>query len=399
MLSRNKSGNRQQMSQPTAFVGARIFDGHVWHDDAALIEEGGRVAGIVPAAELPGDIDRVTLEGGMLVPGFVDLQVNGGGGVLFNNDISVEAIRTICAAHAAYGTTALLVTLITDVPEATERAIAAGRAAKGEVPGYLGLHLEGPHLSLARKGTHAPELIRPMEASDLDRIVAAVPEIANLLVTVAPESVTREQIVALARAGVHVSLGHTDASYEIAMASFEAGATMATHLFNAMSQLGNREPGVVGAVIDSPDIYAGLIADGIHVHSAAIRTALRAKADPGRVFLVTDSMSQTGTGLTEFALNGRTVYRADGALRLADGTLAGADLDMIDAVWFAAREGGAGLDEALRMASLYPARAMGLDAEYGHLGVGARSDFVHIDEADRISAVFISGKPVHPRPI
>jgi N-acetylglucosamine-6-phosphate deacetylase len=387
------------MSQPTAFVGARIFDGHVWHYDAALIEEGGRVAGIVPVAGLPGDIGRVTLEDGMLVPGFVDLQVNGGGGVLFNNDISVEAIRTICAAHAAYGTTALLVTLITDVPEATDRAIAAGRAAKGEVPGYLGLHLEGPHISLARKGTHAPELIRPMEASDLDRIVAAVPEIANLLVTVAPESVTREQIVALARAGVHVSLGHTDASYETAMASFEAGATMATHLFNAMSQLGHREPGVVGAVIDSPDIYAGLIADGIHVHPAAIRAALRAKADPGRIFLVTDSMSQTGTGLTEFSLNGRTVYRADGALRLADGTLAGADLDMIDAVWFAAREGGAGLDEALRMASLYPARAMGLDAEHGHLGVGARSDFVHIDAAERISAVFISGKPVHPRPI
>ena len=386
------------MSQPTAFVGARIFDGHRWHDRAALIEEGGRVAGIVPSAGLADGIARVALDGGMLVPGFVDLQVNGGGGVLFNNDISVDAISTICAAHAAYGTTALLATLITDIPEATDRAIAAGRAARGRVPGYLGLHLEGPHLSLARKGTHAPDLIRPMEAADLDRIVAAAPGIANLLVTVAPESVTREQVVALVRAGVRVSLGHTDASYETAMAYFDSGATMATHLFNAMSQFGSREPGVVGAVIDSPDIYAGLIADGIHVHPAAIRMALCRRGGSGRIFLVTDSMSQTGTDLAEFSLNGRTVHRVGGALRLADGTLAGADLDMIDAVWFAARDGGVGLDEALRMASLHPARAMGLDAEYGHLGVGSRSDFVHIGPGDRVAGTWIGGEPVYPRP-
>jgi len=380
------------MSDLLAISGARIFDGHLWHDDAALLVEFGYVSGIVRSGAIPANADTVRLDGGMVVPGFVDLQVNGGGGVLFNNDPSVDAIRTICAAHAQFGTTALLPTLITDTVAVNVAAISAGKsAAEQAVPGFIGLHLEGPHLALARKGTHDPALIRPMDDADLARLIAARTDLPNLLCTVAAETVTPGQIKALTEAGIVVSIGHSDAGADDATAAFSSGASMATHLFNAMSQLGNREPGVVGAVLTSPAIYAGLIADGIHVHPAAIEIALRAKSGPGRIFLVTDAMSQTGTDLTTLTLNGRTISRSEGALRLADGTLAGADLDMIDAVNFMVDRMGLSLDEAVRMASLYPADAMGISGTHGHLLHGATADFVHLSDDRAVRSTWIGG--------
>jgi len=383
------------MSDLLAIAGARIFDGHVWHDDAALLIEFGMVSAIVPVAAVPAHSSLVHTGDGIVVPGFIDLQVNGGGGVLFNNDPSISAIRTICAAHARFGTTALLPTLISDTVPVTLAAIAAGQAAAAQaVPGFLGLHLEGPHLSLARKGTHDPALIRPMDEADLARLIAARAELPNLLLTVAPETVTPAQIAALTQAGIVVSLGHSDASYDVVAAAFAAGATMATHLFNAMSQLGNREPGMVGAALHIEGVHAGLIADGIHVHPAAIDFALRAKAGRGKLFLVTDAMSQTGTDLGEFTLNGRTITRADGALRLADGTLAGADLDMIDAVTFMHQRIGLPLEEALRMAALYPAEALGIADTHGHLAPGAVASFVHLGPGHDVRATWIAGAEV-----
>lgn len=384
------------MSDLLAVSGARIFDGYDWHDDATLLAEFGHVSGIVAAHAIPSNAVSIQLDGGSLVPGFIDLQVNGGGGVLFNNDPSLSAIRTICAAHARFGTTALLPTLITDTVAVNVAAIAAGIAAwQHRLPGFIGLHLEGPHLSLARKGTHDPSLIRPMDADDLARILAAGTELPNLICTVAAETVTTDQIRTMAEAGIVVSVGHSDASYDTTTRAFEAGATMATHLFNAMSQLGNREPGVVGAVLDHPAIFAGLIADGIHVHPAAIGSALRARREAGHIFLVTDSMSQTGTDLVSFTLNGRTVTRADGALRLADGTLAGADLDMIDAVNFMVDRMGLDLAEALRMASLHPANAIGIAATHGHLRPGAEVNFVHLSDDRQVRSTWIGGVRVY----
>lgn len=383
------------MSDLLAITGARIFDSATWHDDAALLIEFGYVAGIVPASEIPANAERVTLSGGMIVPGFIDLQVNGGGGILFNNDTSLDAIRTICAAHAQFGTTALLPTLITDTAEVNEKAIAAGLAAEeARVPGFIGLHLEGPHLSLARKGTHDPALIRPIDESDLARLKRAAETLPNLICTVAAETATPQQIAVLSEAGAVVSIGHSDADYATAMAAFEAGATMSTHLFNAMSQMGNREPGVVGATLDNPKAFAGLIADGIHVHPASIGAALRAKRGPGKIFLVTDAMSQTGTDIQTLTLNGRTITRADGALRLADGTLAGADLDMIDAVNFMVDTIGLDFDEVLRMASLYPAEAMGIEATYGTLQRGAVGSFAHLSDGRQVKATWIDGVEV-----
>lgn len=385
------------MSDLLAIMGPRIFDGYDWHDDAAMLVEFGHVVGMVPVDDVPANAERITLDGGMIVPGFIDLQVNGGGGVLFNNDPSVDAIRRICAAHAQFGTTALLPTLITDTVAVNEAAIAAGiAAAEQHVPGFLGLHLEGPHLSEARKGTHDPSLIRPMDDADLARLERAAATLPNLLCTVAAETVTADQIEALVGAGAVVSIGHSDAGYDLANTAFASGASMVTHLFNAMSQLGNREPGVVGAALDQPRVFAGLIADGIHVHEATIKAALRAKQGDARIFLVTDAMSQTGTDLTEFTLNGRTITRADGALRLADGTLAGADLDMIDAVRFIIETVGLPPEEAFRMASLYPAQAMGIETTRGQLRSAARADFVHLSQEASVLSTWIGGQRVWP---
>lgn len=379
-----------------ALSGARLFDGERWHDGKALLLRDGSVEGIAEADALCADCGRTRLDGGFLAPGFVDLQVNGGGGVLLNDRPDVEAIRRICMAHAQFGTVALLATLITDTPEITEKTIAAGRAAAAaKVPGFLGLHLEGPHLSLARKGAHDPALIRPMGEEDLSRLKKAVADLPVLQTTVAPETVTPQQIAALAGAGIVVSIGHSDASFEMASAAIAAGARQMTHLFNAMSQLEHRQPGMVGAALESESLYAGLIADGIHVDRHALAVALRAKRGPGRIFLVTDAMATIGTDMKEFTLNGRVIRRANGRLTLADGTLAGADLDMISAVRFIHREIGLDLGEALRMASLYPAEAVRQEHRLGHLRPGAAASFVHLTDDLAIHSVWIDGKKVH----
>jgi N-acetylglucosamine-6-phosphate deacetylase len=375
-----------------AYTGARIFDGEMWWERSALVVNGDRIEGII-AADSPTDAQRVPLGGGILAPGFIDLQVNGAGGALLNLTPDLAAIETICTTLMRYGTTACLPTLITDTREKNLAVMAAGeQAARKGVRGFLGLHLEGPHLSVARKGAHDPALIRPMDEIDLTTLVDARQRLPNLLTTVAAETVTPNQITRLRDAGLVVSIGHSDASYDTARAAAEAGATMATHLFNAQSQLGNRDPGVVGAVLDLGSLWAGIIADGIHVAAPTMGVALRAKRGPGRIFLVTDAMSVIGTDVTSFDLTGRTVYRKDGALRLADGTLAGADLTFIDAVTYVHRTLGLPLEEVLRMASRYPAEALGVAHERGTLKQGLRADLVHLSDDLEVRSTIIGGE-------
>ncbi|MCR4266179.1 N-acetylglucosamine-6-phosphate deacetylase [Nitratireductor sp. ZSWI3] len=378
-----------------AVTGARIFDGEKWHDGHALLVEDGKVAGLVPDASLaPGQAVRKAA-GTVIVPGFVDLQVNGGGGVLLDGQSGVGGLETICRAHARFGTTGLLPTLITDTKEGTAATIAAGiEAARSGVPGFLGLHLEGPHLSLARKGAHDPSLIRPMTDEDLAALIEAQRHLPVLMVTLAPENVTVEQVQALTAGGVRVSLGHTDTDCRTALAYADAGASLVTHLFNAMSPLGHREPGLVGAALESGSLWTGIIADGIHVDPVAMRAVLKAKTGPARIFAVTDAMSTIGTDLTSFTLNGRTIERRDGRLTLADGTLAGADIDMISTVANLHRSVGLPLEEALRMASLYPAEAIGLDGAKGGLFAGADADFVELTDALAVAATWIGGRVV-----
>jgi len=387
------------MTRRTAIAAPRVFDGQDWHPDSALVVNDGKVAEIVCASDLPADMSVTKVDAGFLVPGFVDLQVNGGGGVLLNDAPSVETIKRICRAHVRHGTTALLPTLITDTPEITRKAVTAAAAAMREsVPGCLGLHLEGPHLSEARRGAHDAQLVRPASEVDIDAMIAAAADIGNLLVTVAPEAVSVEQVSRLVAGGVRVSLGHSAADFAGVTALIDAGVHMVTHLFNAMSPLGHREPGMVGAALENGGVYAGLIVDGIHVDPATIAIALRAKRGPGRIFLVTDAMATLGSELTTFMLNGREVRRADGRLTLEDGTLAGADIDMLSSVRLLRDVVGVSLDEALRMAALYPAEAMGVAETHGCLKPGSRADLLHLSDALDLREVWIGGEMVHRSP-
>jgi N-acetylglucosamine-6-phosphate deacetylase len=293
-----------------------------------------------------------------------------------------------------FGVTSILPTLITDTDEVRNATIAAGiEAAKADVPGFAGLHLEGPHLSLARKGAHDAALVRPMTDKDVATLVAARRGLPALMTTLAPESATPEQVSALTKEGVKVSIGHSDAGIDEVLKFVRAGASMVTHLFNAQSQMTGREPGVVGAALSSGDLNAGLIADGYHVHPASIGAAIRAKAGPGRVFLISDAMSTVGTDVTELVLNGRKVTRADGRLTLEDGTLAGADLELATAVRVLHQKVGIDLDEALRMASLYPSQAIGL-ADRGQLVAGVRADFAWFGADLQSKGVWINGVAV-----
>lgn len=379
-----------------AVAAKRIFDGSAWHEDAALLFDAGRVHGIVGAQDVPAGVELSRARGVMLVPGFVDLQVNGGGGLLFNDDPSVGTIRTICAAHMRFGTTSLLPTLITDTRTATAAALEAGiAAARDGIPGFAGIHLEGPHLSVKRKGAHSAALVRPMDDDDLNALANARPALPALMITCAPESVTRGQVAALTEAGVKVSLGHSDCAYDTAVDYANAGASLVTHLFNAMSPLGHREPGLVGAALDSGVLHAGLISDGIHVHPAAMRAAIHAKLGPSRIFLVTDAMATIGTDLESFELNGRRVYRRDGRLTLEDGTLAGADIDMAASVRFLHHNVGVPLDVALAMASFNAADALGIDERKGALHAGADADFLELDDGLNVVCSWCAGVRLH----
>ena len=367
-----------------ALLGADIFDGMSLHAGHALLLEGDRFHGVVAPADIPHAHMRIKLEGGTLLPGFVDLQVNGGGGVMFNDVTTPEGLATIAEAHAKTGTRAILPTLITDRPEKTRAAVDATEAAiAAGVSGIIGLHLEGPHLSVARKGAHDAALIRPMTEVDEGFLCDAVQRLPNLLLTVAPESVSPRQIARLSEAGILVSLGHTDCSFAEAQAAFAAGATCVTHLFNAMSQLGNREPGLVGAALQSGTVSAGLIADNVHVHAATIRAALAAKTGPGRIFLVTDAMSTAGSDITEFTLNGRRVLRQNGRLTLQDGTLAGADLDLPTAIGIMVDKVGVDRAAALAMATSIPASLLSDPLGFGKFSPGKPWNGIYLDQYGR----------------
>nr|WP_320141167.1 N-acetylglucosamine-6-phosphate deacetylase [uncultured Cohaesibacter sp.] len=383
------------MTKPTAFCADRIFDGNRVAEKAALLVEGNKITGIVKQDAIPSRYAQRPDNAAMIVPGFVDLQVNGGGGALLNETPTQEGIATICQAHARFGTTALMTTLITDGPDIRDRALEAGKqATQAKVAGFLGLHLEGPHLSVPRKGVHVADFIRPMDEQDLAVLLAAQGTFGKSMITIAPENVTIDQVAALVEAGWHVSLGHTDCDAETAFAYFEAGASMATHLFNAMSQMRNREPGLVGAVLTTDKAYCGMIADGYHIANANMRVALHAKKGPGRIFFVTDAMSPTGTDATEFILGGRQTFRREGRLALADGTLAGADIDMISMVRKAIKTLPLSLEEALKMASRYPCEAIGAESK-GWLKPGFEADFLLLDETLSLQSTWIGGVCAH----
>jgi N-acetylglucosamine-6-phosphate deacetylase len=372
------------------FYGARLFDGLAMREDLALVVEDGVVKAIVGVGERPLDAAQRDLGGGVLAPGFIDWQVNGGGGVLFNATPTPEAIAAIAAAHRSEGTTAILPTVITDAPEVLAEALRAAREVVGGETGSVGVHVEGPYIDSRRKGVHRPEFMRTMRNEDEEQLITA--QAGAMVVTVAPISVSLERIRRLAAAGVIVSLGHTEASAEEAEAAFEAGAAAVTHLFNAMSQLGSRAPGLVGAALAAPGVVCGLIADGLHVHDTAMRAAFNAKGAQG-VALVSDAMPPAAGGPPSFRLQGRLMTRTGSRLLSEDGALAGAAITMLDAVRYVAGPLGLPLADALRMATSTPARMLRLDRQIGHLAPGLRADLVHLADDLSLAGVWLGGRP------
>jgi N-acetylglucosamine-6-phosphate deacetylase len=377
------------MSVQQAIAADHVFDGAIVHRNAAVVIDGTQIAGIVPRTELPSAMAVRAFDGAWLAPGFIDIQVNGGGDVLFNDCPTPEGIAAIAAAHRRFGTTGLLPTLISDTPEKMRAALAAVDATLARQPGVLGIHLEGPFLSPEKPGVHAPRVLRTPTREDAALLTASRQGVT--LVTLAPERVPGGFIAALVGAGVRVSLGHSMATYAQTHAAMAEGLTGFTHLFNAMRPLASRDPGPIPAALESPNAWFGMIVDGVHVDPAVLRLALRGLARP---ILVTDAMPPVGGKRPTFTLYGEEMMVHDGRCTRRDGTLAGACLDMATAVGNAVRLLGVSLEDALRMASTHPAGFIGLGDVLGRLAPGYRADVVAFDPTTmHILDTWVAGQP------
>lgn len=375
-----------------AFTNATVFTGTETLAESIVLVKSGLVVGVYPKNKaLPKTTEIIDLDGQRLVPGLVDIQVNGGGDVLFNNSLTTEGIKRICQAHLQFGTTSLLPTLITTDEKSMQQALIAVRDAKRQsIHSVLGIHLEGPFLNKTYRGAHDEAKMRNVNENDL-ALLTSLDDNTATLVTLAPEQCGMEFIETLSNAGVTVFIGHTGATYEQCKMAESAGTTGYTHLFNAMTPMQSRSPGVVGAALESDSAVFSIIADGQHSHPASFRNACKAKYQGGAI-LVTDAMSTVGGNETGFILNGETIEMRDGVIRNKAGSLAGSNLNMIDAVKNTILFANLDWQEAIRMASLYPARAIKFDHLVGQIKAGCFADFLVLDEVMNIQQVWQRGE-------
>lgn len=375
----------------TVFVNCRVLIDNALRDGLAVVVEDGLIAGIVPEEDdAVASVDVHDLNGKILLPGFIDAQVNGGGGILFNDGPDIDCIRAISKAHCQFGTTGFLPTLISDELDVLDRALLAVEQAIDEgVPGVLGMHIEGPFLNPERRGVHDEKKLRQLTAEAMSGLRPV--RNGKTVLTLAPEAVEPGFIRKLVRQGFIVCAGHSNASYDDTIAALEQGVSGFTHLFNAMSQLGAREPGVVGAALDDRDSWCGVIADGHHVSPVSLRIACRCKG-PERIMLVSDAMPPVGSAVTSFRLLDKVIEVAGGVCRDQHGTLAGTALDMASAVRNMMRFAGIGLPEAVSMASLNPASFLGLAPVTGSIEVGKRADLLVADNDLRILMTWMRGR-------
>jgi N-acetylglucosamine-6-phosphate deacetylase len=366
-----------------------VFDGAAVRPHHAVVVEDGTIVALMPRLDVPGSASVQNLPDGVwLAPGFIDIQVNGGGDVLFNDDPTPEAIAAIAAAHRRFGTTSLLPTLITDSAARMRAARAAVEAAIAHNPAILGIHFEGPWLSPDKPGIHDPAHIRKPQATDID--VIGLEGEGSVVVTLAPEQVGPDLIGELARACVRVALGHSMASYGETKAAIRQGLTGFTHLFNAMRPIAARDPGPIVAALETPGVWYGMIVDGVHVDPAVLKLGLRSVARP---MLVSDAMPPVGGSRSRFTLQGREITVRDGRCTGPDGTLAGAALDMASAVRNAVRLLDMPLTAALRAASTEPARFLGITDRLGRLSPGCRADMVALDpDTVKVRATWLAGR-------
>jgi len=375
-----------------ALTNARVLTARGFFDGQTVVLRDGLVHAVGNDGEFDMQgVEERDLGGQLLLPGFIDIQVNGGGGVMFNDAPSVDGIRAIAAAHRSYGSTGLLPTLITDDLDKVATAIAAvDEAIEVGVPGILGIHLEGPFLNAEKKGVHDANKFRVLDQSAI-RLLSSLRR-GKTMATLAPEMTSPALIRELAEAGVIVAAGHTNANYDEVRDALDAGVSGFTHLFNAMSPLTSRAPGVVGAALDDKHSWCGLIVDGYHVHPAALRIAIASKPR-GRCLLVTDAMSSVGAVDKAFELDGQAITVANGKCVTADGTLAGSDLDMVTAVRNAMSMLDLDAAEAVRMASQYPADAIGAGDTIGRIEAGFRANLVLADHDLNVVDTWIDGRP------
>jgi N-acetylglucosamine-6-phosphate deacetylase len=371
-----------------AISGARILARGKWLVDHAIIVHDDTIAAIVATTDIAPDIETQHVKGGMLLPGFIDTQVNGGGGVLFNDTPTVDGIATIAAAHRKYGTTAMLPTLISDDLDVIASAIkAVDQAIAMGVPGIIGIHIEGPFLNEGKRGIHNSDKFRRLDSAAIELLSSL--KNGKTLVTLAPELAPKGSISALVENGIVVAAGHSLASYDDMQSGIAEGITAITHLFNAMTQMESRMPGVVGAAFDS-DLICGIIVDGHHVHPASLRATYRAKG-ASELMLVTDAMPTIGSDSTHFKIGNAEINLMDDMLRSADGTLAGSHLDMATAVKNSCHMLNIEMSEASIMASATPAKLMGLSDSYGQISPGYRADLVLIDNDYGVQSTWIGG--------
>ncbi|QFT10459.1 N-acetylglucosamine-6-phosphate deacetylase [Vibrio sp. THAF190c] len=375
-----------------ALSNCKIYTGSDVLTDHAVVVENGLIKQVCPVAELPDGIEVRDLDGANLSPGFIDLQLNGCGGVMLNDQITAETMQIMHRANLKSGCTSFLPTLITSSDEDMRAVITAAREYHNQYQNQsLGLHLEGPYLNVAKKGIHSVDHIRKSDSEMIDLICENRDLVAK--VTLAPELNDPEHIERLHKAGVVVSIGHTNATYAEARKGFESGITFATHLFNAMTPMVGREPGVVGAIYDTPEVYAGIIADGFHVDYANIRIAHKIKGE--KLVLVTDATAPAGADMEYFIFVGKKVYYRDGKCVDENGTLGGSALTMIEAVQNTVEHAGIALDEALRMATLYPATAMGVEDKLGRIKKGMVANLAVFDRDFNVKATVVNGQYEH----
>ncbi|MBL4828419.1 MAG: N-acetylglucosamine-6-phosphate deacetylase [Aliivibrio sp.] len=372
-----------------ALTNSTIYTGSDVLVDHAVIIDGVTIHSVCPTAELPAGIHTHDLDGANLSAGFIDLQLNGCGGVMLNDSVSIDTLQTMHLANLRSGCTSFLPTLITSSDEEMKKTLTIARQYHDQYKNQsLGLHLEGPYLNVKRKGIHSVNFIRQSD----DEMIGLICDNSDIVakVTLAPELNDPEHIERLCQAGIVVSIGHTAATYQQARKGFESGITFATHLFNAMTPMEGREPGVVGAIYDSPEVYAGVIADGFHVDYANIRIAHKIKGE--KLVLVTDATAPAGADMEYFIFVGKKVYYKDGKCVDENGTLGGSALTMIEAVQNSVEHVGIALDEALRMATLYPARAIGMDSKLGRIKKNWVANLAIFDRNFNVKATVVNGQ-------
>ncbi|MFZ3388681.1 MULTISPECIES: N-acetylglucosamine-6-phosphate deacetylase [Buttiauxella] len=377
-----------------ALTHGRIYTGHEILDDHAVIIANGLIERVCPRSDLPAGIETRDVGGAIIAPGFIDVQLNGCGGVQFNDSadaVTVETLEIMQKANERSGCTSYLPTLITSSDELMKQGVKVMREYLAKYQHQaLGLHLEGPWLNMVKKGTHNPSFVRKPDAELVDFLCQNADVITK--VTLAPEMVGPEVISKLVASGIIVSAGHSNATVKEAKVGFRAGITFATHLFNAMPYITGREPGLAGAIFDEPDVYCGIIADGLHVDYANIRTAKKVKGD--KLCLVTDATAPAGANIDEFIFAGKTIYYRDGLCVDENGTLSGSALTMIEGVCNLVEHAGIALDEVLRMATLYPARAMGVEQQLGTIEAGKVANLTTFTRDFKITKTFVNGNEV-----